>query len=126
MNEADCKNVEVPITILDHGVYAGVVKMYASSSYNKTRFPLIDQKNGLIRMNENAEIKIVRNDDNSRTSFLLKGGARAAGTRLNVVGFDLSTSTFIYPIDGDTTYELSDGIYIFEMILNSLRDQNYM
>ena len=114
MNEADCKNVEVPITILDHGVYAGVVKMYASSSYNKTRFPLIDQKNGLIRMNENAEIKIVRNDDNSRTSFLLKGGARAAGTRLNVVGFDLSTSTFIYPIDGDTTYELSDGIYIFE------------
>ena len=52
--------------------------------------------------------------DSSRTSFLLKGGARAAGTRLNVVGFDLSTSTFIYPIDGDTTYELSDGIYIFE------------
>ena len=114
MNEADCQNVEVPITIMDNGNYTGIVKMYASGSYNKTRFPLVDRYNGLIRLTDNAELLITRNSDLSRTSFLINGGAAASSSTLNIVGLDLSTGTFIYPVDGDTTYILSNGIYTFE------------
>ena len=114
MNEADCQNVEVPITIMDNGSYTGIVKMYAAGSYNKTRFPLVDRYNGLIRLTDNAELLITRNSDLSRTSFLINGGAAASSSTLNIVGLDLSTGTFIYPVDGDTTYILSNGIYTFE------------
>lgn len=114
MNEADCQNVEVPITIMDNGSYTGIVKMYASGSYNKTRFPLVSRDNGLIRLTDGAELQIRRSNDLTRTNFLLNGGGAAASSTLNIVGFDLSTGTFIYPIDGDTTYALSNGIYTVE------------
>ena len=49
MNEVDMHNIEVKTVIEAGAKFVGTVKMYASGSYYYTRFPQVDQANGLIQ-----------------------------------------------------------------------------
>ncbi len=111
MNEYDCHNIETDIRIENGASYVGLVKMYAGSQYNYTRFPQVDNKNGLIRLNEGGYL--IRSYDGERETFTIYGGADFAKSSLKIVGVDLTTAEFIYPIDGDITYNLNGGRYDF-------------
>ncbi len=112
MNESDCHNIECKVKILSGGTYTGLVKMYASNSYHYTRFPQIDNTNGLIRLT-GSDSYVERFYEDSRERFEIHGGAVFANSSLTIVGLKLSTGMFIYPIDGDIDFVLYEGNYTF-------------
>lgn len=117
MNEIDCHNIQTPIRI-DYGAsYEGTVRMYANdgsgAKYYCTRFPQVNVSNGLIRLN-NTEGFVEKSFENGREVYSIYGGADFSQSTLNIVGMDLSTSRFVYPIDGDITINLNDGDYLFK------------
>ena len=125
-NEYDCNNIRCALYIETSASLLGNVKMYASSSYHYTRFPQIDQANGLIRLADGAYL-IKTYDaaasngtsaaDTGRTTIQIYGGATFASSalklKLSIITMDLSTDKFIYPVDGDISFELHNGNYIF-------------
>lgn len=122
-NEYDCHNIQSTIQMESGASLSGNVKMYASGSYHYTRFPQVDNENGLIRLADGAHlIKTYADykqngssdDDIGRTSIVIYGGATFSHSTLPIVGLNLSTKSFIYPVDGDINFGLYDGNYIIE------------
>lgn len=112
INEADCRNIEAELVVEDGATLDGLVKMYAGGTYNYTRFPQVDQSNGLIRLTStNGEV--VRTYANGREIYTISGGAEFSASTLTIVGVPLTSSDFPYPIDGDMDFILKDGDYSF-------------
>lgn len=126
LNEYNCHNIETTVKVESGASFSGNVKMYGSSSFNYTVFPLIDNNNGLIRLAPNAYLiktydaaasNGTSGDDVGRTTIQIYGGATADNSTLNFtfsgVSKDLSTSKFTFPVDGDIEFELHNGNYTF-------------
>lgn len=126
LNEYNCHNIETTVKVESGASFSGNVKMYGSSSFNHTVFPLIDNTNGLIRLAPNAYLIKTYDaaasngtaiDDKGRTTIQIYGGATADNSTLNFtfsgVSKDLSTSKFTFPVDGDIEFELHSGNYTF-------------
>lgn len=109
MNETDMHNITAKTVIQSGAKLVGTVKMYASDGYYYTRFPQIDNENGLIRMKSGGYVE--KTYENGRTMLRLYGGGQVASSTLNIVGMDLSTAGFLYPVDGDMDIELVTGDY---------------
>ncbi len=112
MNEYDCHNITVPLTICSGATYSGTVKMYAANAYRYTRFPQVDNENGLIRLTGDDGYA-VKTFENGREVYTIYGGADFARSTLEIVGVLLTTGNFVYPIDGDISLRLHDGTYTF-------------
>jgi uncharacterized repeat protein (TIGR02543 family) len=113
MNEYDCHNITAKLKINYGATYTGYVKMYASGAYYYTSFPQVDNTNGLIRLtSENGYV--IKTYENGREVYTIYGGADFAGSTLNIVGTNLSTSDYIFPVDGDITFNLKNGSYVFK------------
>ena len=118
MNEYDCHNIEADIIIEYGATYDGNVKMNADdgngNKYYYTKFPQIDVDNGLIRLtDENAYVVRSYDPTTEVETYTIYGGANFAESSLKIITADLSTSTFVYPIDGDIKFVLKDGDYHF-------------
>lgn len=112
MNEYDCHNITAPLTICSGATYSGTVKMYAANAYRYTRFPQVDNENGLIRLTGDDGYA-VKTFENGREVYTIYGGADFARSTLEIVGVLLTTGNFVYPIDGDISLRLHDGTYTF-------------
>lgn len=117
MNEADCHNISVPMNIVYGATYSGTVRMYADDGsgprYYCTRFPQVDVDNGLFRLTS-KDGYVQRTFDGTYETYDIYGGAKFSESTLYIVAMNLSTSLFIYPIDGDIRFKLNDGNYSFE------------
>ncbi len=111
MNEYDLHNIETEIVVTSGATYMALVKMYANNQYYYTRFPQVDNDNGLIRLAEGAVL--TKTYAEGREQYAIDGGAGFASSTLKIVGIDLSTGMdwFVYPIDGDIDFILSSGAY---------------
>lgn len=109
MNQADMHNITAETRIEAGGSLVGTVKMYASGSYYYTRFPQVDSKNGLIRLQEGGAAVKTYDAESGREKLALSGGGTVASSTLEIVGMDLSTAGFLYPVDGDMDFELISG-----------------
>lgn len=112
MNEYECRNIQVPVRIDSRATYAGTVKMYAGGGFNRTRFPQFDKNNGLIRINDGGYAIKTLDKDTGRSAIDIYGGAEASHSSLNIVGTDLSTKDYLYPINGIMTINLHKGSYV--------------
>lgn len=112
MNEYDCHNITAPLTICSGATYSGTVKMYAANAYRYTRFPQVDNENGLIRLTGDDGYA-VKTFENGREVYTIYGGADFTRSTLEIVGVLLTTGNFVYPIDGDISLRLHDGTYTF-------------
>ncbi len=112
MNEYDCHNIETALRIECGAALEGIVKMYAQGSYYYTRFPQVDNGNGLIRLTKPSSI-LVRTYADGKEHFEIVGGADFAKSAMTVIGITLSTGDYIYPIDGDIDFVLNAGDYRF-------------
>lgn len=110
MNENDCHNIETTLRIENGAVLEGIVKMYAQGAYYYTRFPQVDNANGLIRLTDPASV-LVRTYADGREHYEIIGGADFVKSSMTVIGTTLSTGDYIYPIDGDIDYVLNAGEY---------------
>jgi len=118
MNESDCRNIESDVRVEYGGSLTGLVKMSAALSttanYYYTRFPQVDVNNGLIRLTDRSGYVLRSYDsEKEREIYVIYGGAEFSYTSLTILGMDLSTGSYIYPIDGDMDYVLADGQYTF-------------
>ena len=116
MNEYDCHNITVPLIIRSGATYSGTVKMFANGGnggqYYYTRFPQVDNDNGLIRLTGDDGYA-VKTFENGREIYTIYGGATFERSTLKIVGVLLTTGEFVYPIDGDISLRLHDGTYTF-------------
>ena len=110
MNEYDCHNIEATLRIEYGGSLEGIVKMYAAGSYNRTRFPQVDNENGLIRLTDPSSV-LVRTYSDGREHFEISGGADFSNSTLKILGYPLTTADYLYPIDGDIDFTLNAGRY---------------
>ena len=110
MNENDCHNIETALRIENGAVLEGIVKMYAQGTYYYTRFPQVDNENGLIRLTDPASV-LVRTYADGREHYEIIGGADFAKSSMTVIGTTLSTGDYVYPIDGDIDFVLNAGTY---------------
>ncbi len=106
MNEVDMHNIEVKTVIEAGASLVGTVKMFASDEYHYTRFPQIDRENGLIRQTSGSITKTYDRETN-REKWQLAGTGSIGSSLLEIVGVELTTASFLYPIDGDLDFELS-------------------
>lgn len=126
ITEYNCHNIESKIVIYSGASFTGNVKMYGNSSYNYTRYPQIDNNNGLIRLSADAYLVKTFNpsavngtdSDKGRVTMDIYGGAVAGSSTLTLdLGSygnkTLTTSKFTYPVDGDITIGLHNGTYTF-------------
>lgn len=118
MNEYDCHNIEATVMVKYGASYDGLVKMCANAgdgnAYYYTRFPQVNNTNGMIRLINNDGYVVREYDVTAdRDTYNIYGGAKFAESSLNIAGVSLSTEDFIYPIDGDICFELYDGNYHF-------------
>ena len=111
MNEYKADNISSTITVYSGGTYSGFVRIYAGGVYTSTRFPQVDNSNGLIRLKENANL-IKKVSANGRERYTINGSADFAGSSLNV-GISLTTRAFIYPFNGIYDFVLNSGDYTF-------------
>ena len=111
MNEYKADNISSTITVYSGGTYSGFVRIYAGGVYTSTRFPQVDNSNGLIRLKDNATL-IKKVSANGRERYTINGGADFAGSSLNV-GISLTTRAFIYPFNGIYDFVLNSGDYTF-------------
>ena len=119
--EYDCHNIQSTLRIDSGASLLGNVKMHEKliTGYHYTRFPQIDNDNGLIRLSDGAYL--VRsydenalngsNSDMGRTIYKIYGGSTFSHSTLVIVGVELSTKDYLYPIDGDLAFELYSGNY---------------
>ena len=113
MNEYDLHNIEAKLIVHSGASYTALVKMYAKGQYYYTRFPQVDQSNGLIRLKDGAVLTKTYADGIEH--WAIDGGADFSNSTLRITGIDLSTGMdyFVYPIDGDNTFDLRGGTYRF-------------
>lgn len=95
----------------------GNVKMYGGSTFNYTKYPQIDNTNGLLRLAANAYVVKTYDSLADRVNIAIYGGATADNSTLTFsfggISKALTTSKVTYPIDGDISFELHDGDYVF-------------
>lgn len=113
MNEYDCHNVEATLRIESGGSLEGIVKMYAAGSFNYTRFPQVDNANGLLRLTDPASV-LVRTVTDGKEHYEVFGGADFSSTTLKILNYPLTTADYIYPVDGDIDFVLNAGAYRFD------------
>lgn len=118
MNEYDCHNIETTVVIEYGANYEGMVKMCANAgsgnAYYYTRFPQVNVSNGLIRLAEDgAYVVRVYDSQTGEENYAIYGGASFSESSLNIAGVPLSTKDFLYPIDGDISFDLYSGDYRF-------------
>lgn len=115
MNEYDCQNITCPITINKGATYSGLVRMYALSGYYATRFPQVDDANGLIRLTSDTSYVVKRNGtgEGARETYEIHNGADFSRSTLEIVGMDLSTGDYVYPWNGVYDFKLIGGSYTF-------------
>jgi len=112
MNESDCNNIQCELRIDYGAVLNGLVKLYADGDYHSTRFPQVAAANSMLQLSRGAYA--VRTIEDDREVYHIYGGASFSGCDLSIVGEDVSSKDFLYPIDGDMDYTLHDGEYSFE------------
>ena len=113
MNEYKADNIYSTITVHSGGTYSGFVRMYASNMYTSTRFPQVDNSNGLIRLKDNATL-IKKVDAKGREHYTINGGADFSSSTLQILQMvKLSTKDYIYPINGTYDFVLKNGDYTF-------------
>lgn len=115
MNQVDMHNIEVKTVINAGASFVGTVKMYASGSYYYTRFPQVDQGNGLIQQSEGTVTRTY-DAETKRETWVLDGTGKISSSILNIVGMDLSTGTFLYPIDGDMDFVVKGDWNVVERL----------
>ena len=115
MNQVDMHNIEVKTVIEAGAKFVGTVKMYASGSYYYTRFPQVDQENGLIQQDTGT---VTRTYDtvSGRETWVLDGTGEISSSILTIVGMPLSTGTFLYPIDGDMDFVVKGDWSVVERL----------
>lgn len=130
--ESEMNSVKCTLRIDSGASLIGNVKVFASGAYNKTRFPQIDNENGIYRLSDGAfVIRTIEWDDTSSTKFnnsvtqgayrdvyKFFGGMTMANSSINLVGIDVGTDinpltgdTLFFTVDGDMRFELYDGTY---------------
>ncbi len=115
MNQVDMHNIEVKTVIKAGASLVGTVKMYANTQYYYTRFPQIDQENGLIRQSEGSVIKTY-DKINDREKLVMDGKGSIEASELFIVQMNLTTGDHVYPIDGDMDIELSGNWTVNERL----------
>lgn len=124
MNEIDCHYIQAPLKIESGAKFKGAVKIYTSeqlggiipAQFNKAHFSQIDNSNGLIRLNSGA-YAIKTYDKSSKISTIdIYGGANFASSSMTLSlgsfqSLKLTTSDFLFPVDGDIAMNLHDGNY---------------
>ena len=118
MNEYDCHNIETDVIIKYGASYDGMVKMCANAgsgnAYYHTRFPQVNVQNGMIKLTDKDGYVVRTYDEETQEEvFNIYGGANFSESSLNISGVNLSTRDFLYPMDGDISYNLMDGDYHF-------------
>jgi hypothetical protein len=89
--------------------------MYESAfyTYHHTRFPQVDNQNGLIRLSSGATL--TRTYAENRFTLTIDGGAAFEGSALTLVlsgdEFPLTTTEYVYPVNGDLSFVLKKGDY---------------
>jgi hypothetical protein len=121
MNEFDCHNIQTTVRIESGASFQGAVRMYAGSIFSYTRFPQVDDENGLIRLADGAYL--IKTYDPSyevdghvegRSTVEIYGGATFAYSALPIVGVSVSTQSYLFPIDGDIALKLYKGVYTIQ------------
>ena len=114
INEYDCHNIETDLRLEYGANLVGMVKMFANAGdggkYYYTRFPQVDNTNGLIRLTT-EDSYLIRKYVDGVEKFYIYGGANFGSSALTLLGMSLSTAMMTYPTDGDITYDLYDGAY---------------
>ena len=117
LNEYNCHNIESTIKIESGASFTGNVKMYGGSTFNYTKYPQINNTNGLIRLADNAYLIKTYDSAADRVKIAIYGGATADSSTLTFsfggISKAMTTSKFTYPIDGDIEFELHNGNYTF-------------
>ena len=117
INEYNCHNIESTIKIESGASFTGNVKMYGGSTFNYTKYPQINNTNGLIRLADNAYLIKIYDSAADRVKIAIYGGATADSSTLTFsfggISKAMTTSKFTYPIDGDIEFELHNGNYTF-------------
>ncbi len=133
MNEVHMNNIQVPTIINAGAELVGTVKMTAWGAYYRTRFCQVSGEggNGLIRM-ANGTLKKTydsegASNDNDyvgsgpfyrgKESFVIEGdGTVESGTlTLPYIG-EQSTADFLYPVDGDLTFDVTGNWVVKERL----------
>ena len=113
MNEYKADNISSTITVYSGGTYSGFVRMFASNMYTSTRFPQVDNSNGLIRLKDNATL-IKKVSADGREHYTITGGADFSSSTLTILQMvSLSTKDYIYPFNGTYDFALNNGNYAF-------------
>ena len=117
MNEYDCHNIQCPITIESGATYTGIVRMYASGDYHQTRFPQVDNINGLIRLTgAGSSLEKTYDAGTGHETYSISGGATFDSSRLEILKgmLTLTTRTYVYPWNGVYDFVLANGDYTFD------------
>jgi hypothetical protein len=113
--ESGCYGIESTVVVKSGASLYGLVKMYESAflTYHHTRFPQIDNTNGLIRLSDGATL--TRTYADKRFTLTIDGGAAFDGSALTLVllnsEFPLTTKDYVYPVNGDHSFVLKNGDY---------------
>ncbi len=111
MNQEDMHNIEVETVIESGGRLEGSVRMYAGGYFNYTRFPQIDGTNGLIRGGKVTKTLVPKDQTekkvDDREKIVLEGNGSISYSALMIVGLEMSTGDFLFPIDGDMDFEVN-------------------
>ena len=114
--ETEMNSIKCTLRVNSGASLTGNVKVYAGGSYQKTKFPQIDNSNGIYRLSENAYV--IRTIEQNRDVYNFYGGMTMSKSALTIVGQDLSTdfdpftqTNMLYTVDGDMTYNLNNGEY---------------
>ena len=105
MNEFKMHNIEVQILLQHDSTLSGTVKMFADGGYQRTRFPQVDNSNGLFRFTSGSVSKTYI-DGREKLVFDGDGGLYSSSITVPAAGA-LSTRDYIYPFDGDMDFSFS-------------------
>jgi hypothetical protein len=111
MNETDCNNITSNILINSGGTFSGVVKVQADNKYTDTRFPLVDNENGMIRLGAGATLLKTYDSEAKRSTLTITGGATFGNSQLLIASVLLTTADYLFPVDGDIGFVLEAGTY---------------
>jgi hypothetical protein len=117
MNEMSCNGIQTTINISDSSSFKGLVRVYAGSLYSQTRFELIGpntkSSNALIRLSGGGTAQKTYSERDSRTTLTLNGGATfsSGSLELPTLGISISSSSCVFPLDGDIGLVLESGTY---------------
>lgn len=112
-NQYSMHTIESKLILNSDADLSGNVKMYAGGKYSYTRFPQVDKTNGLIRLASGAALTQIYDANEDRSTITIEGGATFASSSLQITNSSMSTKNYLYPVDGDMTFNLNNGTYTF-------------